>query len=181
MIYASRNILLVLPWVIDSKSITFFYSNYKFNVFVAYLKNKEKNFRGQWQPWFWHHCPWKWSVLMLNAFITWSIFLYPENLDLRNDIFGVLLDYLQSPDSHATVSMCIFVYCMLLILAASEFLSSKLIGCWNTLFTSSFLWFPRSWRKHFRPLRGGLCVHLSLISCSLSAMVRSSNRILIFW
>ncbi len=39
---------------------------------------------------------------------------------------------------------------------------------------------PRSWRKHFRPLRGGLCVHLSLISCSLSAMVRSSNRILIF-
>ncbi len=72
---------------------------------------------------------------MLNGFIIWSIFLYPENLDLRKDIFGVLLDYLQSPDSHATVSMCIFVYCMLLILAASDSLPSKLIGCWNILFT----------------------------------------------
>ncbi|XP_056317942.1 BRCA1-associated ATM activator 1 isoform X2 [Danio aesculapii] len=28
---------------------------------------------------------------------------YEDNLDLRKDIFGVLLDYLQSPDSHATV------------------------------------------------------------------------------
>uniref|UniRef100_A0A8C1WEC4 BRCA1-associated ATM activator 1 n=1 Tax=Cyprinus carpio TaxID=7962 RepID=A0A8C1WEC4_CYPCA len=32
-----------------------------------------------------------------------ALSVYEEILDLRKDIFGVLLDYLQSPDSHATV------------------------------------------------------------------------------
>ncbi|XP_073698827.1 integrator complex assembly factor BRAT1 [Garra rufa] len=32
-----------------------------------------------------------------------ALSVYEENVDLRKDIFGVLLDYLQSPDSHATV------------------------------------------------------------------------------
>lgn len=32
-----------------------------------------------------------------------ALSVYEENVDTRKDIFGVLLDYLQSPDSHATV------------------------------------------------------------------------------
>lgn len=32
-----------------------------------------------------------------------ALSVYEDNLDLRKDIFGVLLDYLKSPDSHATV------------------------------------------------------------------------------
>ncbi|XP_048053219.1 BRCA1-associated ATM activator 1 isoform X1 [Megalobrama amblycephala] len=32
-----------------------------------------------------------------------ALSMYEENVDLRKDIFSVLLDYLQSPDSHATV------------------------------------------------------------------------------
>ncbi|KAF4118982.1 BRCA1-associated ATM activator 1 isoform X1 [Onychostoma macrolepis] len=32
-----------------------------------------------------------------------ALSVYEENLDLRMNVFGVLLDYLQSPDSHATV------------------------------------------------------------------------------
>lgn len=32
-------------------------------------------------------------------------FLYIENVDLRQEVFGVLSEYLQNPDSHATVSM----------------------------------------------------------------------------
>lgn len=40
MIYASRNILLVLPWVIDSKSIKKCLDyNYTFYVLVTYLKS----------------------------------------------------------------------------------------------------------------------------------------------
>ncbi|XP_016347330.1 BRCA1-associated ATM activator 1-like [Sinocyclocheilus anshuiensis] len=34
-----------------------------------------------------------------------ALSVYEENLDLRKDIFGVLLDLLQSPDSHATVNL----------------------------------------------------------------------------
>lgn len=32
-----------------------------------------------------------------------ALSMYKENVDLRQDVFGVLLEYLQNPDSHATV------------------------------------------------------------------------------
>ncbi|KAK2908633.1 hypothetical protein Q8A67_004470 [Cirrhinus molitorella] len=62
------------------------------------------------------HCPS--SLLHINAFThligcckvqrcgldtLGALSVYEENVDLRKDIFGVLLDCLQSPDSHATV------------------------------------------------------------------------------
>lgn len=43
--------------------------------------------------------------LDLFATLFLLFFLFIENADLRHEVFGVLLEYLQNPDSHATVSV----------------------------------------------------------------------------
>lgn len=50
-----------------------------------------------------------------------ALSVYEDNLDLRKDIFGVLLDYLQSPDSHATVLKKTFQAVLRWIVACSSF------------------------------------------------------------